>query len=1608
MAKEKKEFDLLIQQARKALPAKAPDGLKKMLDLLCSKISSEDLEFFDSNILAQMAISHWDMSKGREQGEPKLKVYSPNPDDSECRKTVIDIVSDDLAFLVDSVVAEINNHDILIGILIHPNIYASYDDKGQLIDMSTSSADGDHRQAHIHVQINETLSDSAVKALSDGLYKILDDVFYANTDWQDLLLKMKESSEELNAATTRRPAQEIQEHCAFLDYLHDNNFTFLGYREYKFVERNGELRSETVKGSGLGLLHDDVSPAYVSEDDEGLPRNLQELRRGLPPVSVSKTNRLATVHRRVPMDCVAIKTYDDKGEVTGEKLFIGLLTSVTYSRSVSDVPYLRTKVEETVAASDFDQGTHDRKALRHILEKYPRDELFQIAVPELLKICKSIIRLQERQRIALFMRKDPFGRYISCLVYIPRDRFGTRLRKDIAKILEAETNGTLANFYTTLDDSVFARVMFVVNISQKNPPKINAKKIEALIRDCGQTWSERLGNALSDAYDDDTKITDVSLRYSDAFPIGYTQNYQAKQCVFDIENIERALERNRVILDLYRPHDSDLSRIRLKVFHVGSPVTLSDVMPILEDMGLRAIAELPFEVKPEGVDKSVWIHDFLLETPEIDGHITIADVKMNFEKAFAKIWYNEVENDGLNRLVLSAGANWHEITIIRSYVRYMRQLRIPFSRNYIEKALTENPKIARILINMFKAMLDPDNSKKSEGLVAACSEQMDKDLELVVSSDYDRILRSLMTLVRSTLRTNYYQRQENGSAKPYLSLKFDSCKIDFMPKPRPFREIFVYSPRVEAIHLRGDKIARGGLRWSDRHEDYRTEVLGLMKAQMVKNSVIVPMGSKGGFVVKTPTNTRDEYIAEGIECYKTFIRGLLDITDNQSGDKIIPPKDVVRLDGDDPYLVVAADKGTATFSDIANGLSQDHGFWLDDAFASGGSAGYDHKKMGITARGAWESVKYHFRLFNHNTQTEEFEVVGVGDMGGDVFGNGMLLSEKIRLSGAFNHLHIFCDPDPDATKSFKERKRLFDIMGGWDKYNEKLLSKGGRIYNRSEKLLTLTPEIKERFDLTKDKVTPNELMTAMLKSRTDLLWFGGIGTYIKATKESHEAAGDKANDSLRVNADEVRAKVLGEGANLGITQLGRVEMAERGIALNTDFIDNSAGVDSSDHEVNIKILLTDVMSQKDYNMDIKARNKLLEKMTDEVAEHVLRHNYQQAQAISLMEMQARENLQAHEAFIQDMERSHGLSRKIEGLPDQETVEQRLRTGKGLMRPEMCILLSYAKINLTKDLLATDIPDNSKMDYWVVDYFPEILGKKFPKEIRRHRLKREIVATMLANSVINRMGPTFVQSRMKKTGASVEEITQAYLIVRDAFGLRHLWDAIEALDGKVPAQVQLRAMKEIAQLAEHGITWFLTRLGRDMDIDSDAQEFSAGIKELSKHLDALVTDSLLSSIKQRQVASVKDGLPEDLAHQIALMPVLSSACDIIRIASEQGTDLKNTARTYFELGECFHLEWLRHKVRYLPREDHWQSEAVNGLMDQLYGSQAGMTIRILRDVNGKGKKVPAGASIVDLWLEEHGAQFKQLDSLFVDLKRSGTVDLTMLTVAEQRLRNLYGG
>ncbi|HPF78453.1 MAG TPA: NAD-glutamate dehydrogenase, partial [Alphaproteobacteria bacterium] len=1039
-----------------------------------------------------------------------------------------------------------------------------------------------------------------------------------------------------------------------------------------------------------------------------------------------------------------------------------------------------------------------------------------------------------------------------------------------------------------------------------------------------------------------------------------------------------------------------------------------------ENMGMDVITELPSEIQPARVQYKIWIHDFLLEASHKNKQVSIAESKSAFEDVFKKTWNKEMESDSLNMMAFYAQMPWHDIAILRAYTHYLRQTGTAFSLPYMESAITTYPDIAKEIVTLFKDLFNPKTPVMSAEEKAERVKAIYHSLDRVDSLDHDRIFRSLTGLICATLRTNYFQLNEKGEHKTHLSFKLDSSQIAELPEPRPYREIFVYSARVEGVHLRGDKIARGGLRWSDRHEDFRTEVLGLMKAQQVKNAVIVPMGAKGGFVVKNPPTEggRAAYLAEGIECYKTFIRGLLDITDNRKGTDIITPENVVRYDEEDPYLVVAADKGTASFSDIANGLSLEYGFWLGDAFASGGSAGYDHKKMGITARGAWESVKRHFRELNHDTQTQDFDVIGVGDMAGDVFGNGMLLSEHIRLIGAFNHIHIFCDPDPDPAKTFKERKRLFDEVKGWDAYNQKLLSKGGRIFLRNEKSLTLTPEIQKRFDIAEDKVSPNQLIRAMLKARTDLLWFGGIGTYVKATSESHVDVGDKGNDVLRVNANELRAKVMGEGANLAITQAGRIEYAQCGGALNADYIDNAGGVASSDDEVNIKILMGEVMRKSKYNMDIKKRNKLLESMTEDVATHVLRGNYQQAQGISLMSLHAAENMASHGQLIKYLKEKVGLSRTLEKLPRTEEIEQRIRIGKGLTRPELSVLQSYAKIAYTADLLNSEIPDSKAMEERLYRYFPEKLSKAYPKEILDHRLKREIIATTLANGIVNRMGPDFIHDRMEKCGASCEEVAKAYIIVREAFGLRQVWEDIEALDGQVPASIQLNALSETARMIERAVTWFLTRFGRKLDITRDIAAFEDGIKAVKKHLEEVVPQELLSKIKQLTDNGVNNGLPANLSHDISLMPILGSACDIIRISMDYKFEIPITARVYFEIGNYFHLDWMRQKARQLPTEGEWSARALEGLIDQLYTGQAGLTVRILKDMGkdinqGKKKgKQDIGCigcdSVLQAWIHDRGAQAKLLEPLFDELRRNTTLDLSMLIIAEQRLRNLYGG
>lgn len=1549
----------------KALHAK----LKKELS---ASRTEKDRRDYDDKAMERIATTHVVLTAERKKNKPNIWVstsYRKGVTDEGDQKTthaytVLDIVNDDMPFLVDSITADLNRQSLLVESLLHPIV----------------EHEDDQLLSHIHIRLHRALSETHIKTLQKRLELILEDVRQTTQNWKNM------------RSCVARLAQEIRstsdESAEFLQYLCENHFTFLG------------ISGPDTKGEGL--LRPDRSEDFLGSYGEKLKQVIQKDLTKSKPVRIYKTPIDATVHRHVPADLVAIRT--EKGIY----IVIGLFTSSAYSGSVMEIPLLRKKAEKVVQNNPFSGGSHDDKTLRHILEKFPRDILFTIEQDRLEYVALDMLSLQVRQRIALYIEADKASSTISCLVYVPRDRYDTRLRMRFQLILEKELQGSCLNFHTTLDDSVYARVIYTIQREDKAKAHAPEEEIEIKLREEGRLWPELLSNALFSKYDDEKKVLSILNTYGHAFPVGYTERYKADWAVRDIEKLE-GLGGQDIAVDLYRRLDDESDRLRLKIFSSECPVPLSDILPVLENFGLRVLSENPFKLHPKN-GKVLWIHDFEAVVSETGRPLRVGDIKRVFEDAFMRVHNGEIENDPLNKLVIAIGMHWRDIVLLRTYVHYLRQIRFPFSRSYVGQTLTSYPKIAKNLVDLFYARLDPAKVKESEVLAAGCGVAIDHELSAVESLDQDRILRVLTAIVEASLRTNFFQKDDKGAFKPYVSIKFDSRQVPDLPLPRPYREIYVYSPRVEGIHLRGGEIARGGIRWSDRHEDFRTEILGLMKAQNVKNAIIVPVGAKGGFVVKDPPSEREAYRKEGIECYKTLVRGLLDITDNRSGEKIVPPKDVVRRDGDDPYLVVAADKGTATFSDTANALSAEYDFWLGDAFASGGSAGYDHKAMGITARGAWESVKRHFREMNHDIQTKPFDVIGVGDMGGDVFGNGMLLSEQIRLVGAFNHLHIFCDPSPEPVTSFAERKRLFESVKGWGDYDTSKLSKGGRIYNRSDKSLDLTPQIRERFNLDKDRVSPVELIRAMLKTRTDLLWFGGIGTYIKSSRESHADVGDKSNDPLRVNANELQASVIGEGANMAVTQSGRIEYAEKGGRINTDFIDNSGGVDCSDHEVNIKILLKNVM-EKSSALTLKKRNALLESMSEEVARHVLTHNYQQTQALSLMELQAAENLSLHAEFIRDLEREQGLNRAVEGLPDEDVIEARARNKYGLTRAELCVIQAYAKITFTNDLMGSNIPESPELRPYLAAYFPDVLAKKYGDSIDTHRLRRNIVATDLANGVVNRMGATFVKSMMIKADARCTDVAQAYIIVREAFALGKLWEEIEALDNLVPAQIQLNALKEIAQLSERAVFWFLSRLGQAPDISRDTKIYGAGLKTLQDDIETILPAELKTEMQTRTARVAAQGLPDHLAHRIAMLPVLASACDIIRIARDcdKSATLPVAARLYFTVGTHFHFDWLRYEARHLQADTRLTGEALETIIDELYTIQAMITLHILTNFRpAKGGKVSDPAmteKMFDGWRAENERAAARLAEWLTDLEQAGSPDLAAITVAAQRLRRL---
>jgi glutamate dehydrogenase len=1596
-------LDKVVGRVREQLPEDQAPQVEEFARQYYDWTHPEDLSGRSPVDVYGAAVAHWSFARQRTPGEAKVRVYNPRFEEHgwQTTHTVVEMVNDDMPFLVDSTKMEINRQGYGIHLMIHPVIKVRRDPEGWLVEvLSRDSTDDDAIfESVIHVEVDRQTEPEVLEDLRGHLERVLGDVGAAVEDWPQMRERVRGIVSELDEDTPPVDEDELDEARAFLQWIHDDNFTFLGYREYDLRAQDGEDVLRAVPESGLGILRE-ASSGSVSHSFARLPPEAKKLARAPHLLNLTKANSRSTVHRPSYLDYVGVKKFDAEGEVTGERRFLGLYTFSAYSASALEIPLVRRKVKGVLERAGFPEGSHYQKDLMETLETYPRDELFQISEDELFEISMGILHLQERQRVRLFVRRDTYGRFFSCLVYVPRERYNTDIRQRMQDILQRAFNGENAEFNVRLSESVLARLHFIIYTDPEDVPDYNVDEIEARLVEATRSWRDNLYEALIEQCGEEIG-TELFQQYREAFPPGYRDDFLARTAVVDIRRIEGLSSENDLGMSLYHPLEAPEDFLRFRLYRLGEQISLSEVMPLLEDMGVEVADQRPYKIEPAG-KAPVWINDFGL-VHEAQGELQTDQVKEIFQDAFARAWRGAVEDDGFNRLVLRAQLTWREITILRAYCKYLRQTGTTFSQNYMEQTLAANPHITRLLVELFKARLDPDRQERAEEETERLKEEIKEALEAVVSLDEDRILTSFLNVTLATLRTNYFQSTSEGEPKPYLSFKLDPTGIPELPLPRPMFEIFVYSPRAEGVHLRGGKVARGGIRWSDRREDFRTEILGLMKAQTVKNAVIVPVGAKGGFVVKRPpaNGSRDALLQEVVFCYKTLIHGMLDLTDNLVGDRVVPPDDVVRYDDDDPYLVVAADKGTATFSDLANGISAEYGFWLGDAFASGGSTGYDHKAIAITARGAWESVKRHFRNLGKDIQNENFTVVGIGDMSGDVFGNGMLLSRHIKLVGAFNHLHVFLDPNPDPETSFEERKRLFELeRSSWTDYDTSLISEGGGIFPRSAKSIPLSPEVRELLDVEDEALTPNEVINALLKAEADLLWNGGIGTYVKASEETNAEVGDRSNDPLRADARELRCRVVGEGGNLGFTQRGRIEYALGGGRIYTDSIDNSAGVDCSDHEVNIKILLDAIAENGD--MTEKQRNELLAEMTEEVAQLVLRDNYQQTQAIDQAKALAHPMVDVHARYIHALEQSGRLNRELEFLPSGEALGERRSEGKGLTTPELAILLSYSKITLYQELLASDAPEDPYLSGELERYFPTPLRERFREQMREHRLHREITATHVTNSMVNRCGPSFAFRLGEETGVAAPDIVRAYTAAREIFDLRSLWKETEALDNRVEAETQIKVLLDGRKLAERATRWLLRNRQTPLDIAATISHFSEGAGELAERIPDLALDGDREALERQREQLVEAGVPSELAKRVAILGPVFSALDIADVAGATSRSLGATAAIYFTLGDRLKLHWLRDHIEALPRDNRWRTLARAALRDDLYGQQAALTAEILRSVPDEEL---SALERINAWVETNPEQVERTLQVLADINSSGSFDLSTLSVALREMRNL---
>jgi glutamate dehydrogenase len=1627
---------LLAKAAAAAEPMPGVGDLGNYLHAYYRHVEVDDLGAAGSDRIAAVALTQARLAVSRPQGRALVDVRPGGSAALDATSYVIDIVTDDMPFLVDSITMELGNHGLSARLVIHPQLRVRRDVTGGLRAVVGSASAGqvsasepshdELAESWTHIEI-PALTGSEAEAVAADLNRVLGDVRVAVEDYprmhaRAMLLADDVLAPEGEGAGGADSPAEIAE---LLNWLADGRFTFLGYREYELETGPEGMTLTAVPGTGLGILrHDRVGPGSFAL----LPDELKARALGPQRLIVTKANSRSTVHRPSYLDYVAVKKLSPDGAVAGEYRFLGLFTHAAFAETIKGIPVLRRKLTEVLEHSGMAADSHDGKEVAEVLDFYPREELFMSAVTDLAAVAAGVHVLRERRQTRLFLRKDIFGRYVSCLVYLPRDRYTTAVRLRAQEILQRAFDAQQIDYSVQVGESPVARLHLVVRAERGHQlPDADPVALERAVAAAVRSWDDDLADEAAAALGPETG-RELLTQLGDAIPPSYETDVPASAAVTDFARIlELHATGGDIDFELWESQDyiggvpieseddvpDTAKRVwRLTIYRTRGPITLTDVLPRLQHMGVDVVDEHPYEF-PAAASSTMlpfWIYDFgLRRRPVLDSSVAAQQgdlisnqkVREQVEGALAALWDGRIEDDGFNALVLDAQLTWRQVAVLRAYAKYLRQANATFSQDYIEDVLRANSQITRLLVTLFESRFDPDKQPGEAERSEAIAEEIAGALDGVASLDEDRILRSYLGLITATLRTNYYSTA--SADVPYLVFKLDARRVPDLPAPRPQFEIFVYSPRFEGVHLRFARVARGGLRWSDRREDFRTEILGLAKAQEVKNSVIVPSGAKGGFVCKQLPDPadREAYQGEVLACYRMFIAGLLDVTDNLEAGRVAPPPQVVRHDDDDPYLVVAADKGTATFSDTANEIAMSRGFWLGDAFASGGSEGYDHKKMGITARGAWESVKFHFQTRGVDVDADDFTVVGIGDMSGDVFGNGMLLSRHIKLVAAFDHRHVFLDPDPDPAVSFAERQRLFELpRSSWADYNPALISAGGGIWPRSAKSIQLSPQVRAVLGIAGGVLAlpPDALISAILRAPVELLWNGGIGTYVKASNQVNADAGDRSNDAVRVDAATLRAKVVGEGGNLGLTQEARIEYALAGGLVCTDFIDNSAGVDTSDHEVNIKILLDREVRAGDLTRE--GRNELLHQMTGEVAQEVLEHNYLQNRSLAAALAQSPQMLHVHARYIRKLERDGKIRRRLDVLPNDREIAERRSAGIGLVIPEFCVLLAATKIDTTKELLASALPDDPYLQRVLVDYFPTPLRQKFSGRMDEHRLHREIITTSVVNDMVDRCGITFAFRLNEETGASIPEITAAWLIPRAVFDMPGFWAQVEALDGKVDTGVQILAALEGRKLTERAARWLLNFRRPPFDVQATIDFFAAGVLTVAAGLPKLLTGRDLAGFGERREIYVARGVPDELADRIAGMVPAYSAFDIVDIAHGTGRSVEETAEVYFDLADRLQIARLRDMITALPRDDRWNTMARGAIRDDLYTAHAALARDVL-SVTGPGTPEQRLAA----WVQRNDSAVRRANQTLTEIWESNAFTVATLSVAVRAVRTL---